>query len=257
MNDQYVGDVGDFAKFGFLRHLLAHAKGAGLDLRPGVVWYTTQCAGGVEGDGRHIDYLTGPKARDFQPADPELHATLRHLVESGARSIRALESAGLLPAGTAFHSDAVDGPRVQPSLARRAHRNRWLECGREATKGADLVFLDPDNGLASPNASITRASARKSAFLHEVQALAAPHQSLVLYHHQTRRGDADAQSSTLVARLSAALPHHLTPKVVRFTRSSSRFFVLVASRAHALLATEAVPAFVEGSWGRHFKVMPC
>lgn len=252
MNDQYVGDVGDFAKFGLLRHLLRHAKGAGLDLRPGVVWYATRDAGGAQGDGRHIGYLTGPKARDFQQLDPELHSALGHLVQGGRRTIQALESAGLLPAGTAFHSDVVDGPRVQRTLARDWLRNRWLECGREATKGADLVFLDPDNGLASPTASITRASARKSAFLHEVQALASPKQSLVLYHHQTRQGDAHAQARTLVARLSAALPHHLTPKVVRFTRGSSRFFVLVAAHGHAVLASEATTALVEGPWGRHF-----
>ena len=43
MQDQYVGDIGDFGKYGLLRHLFGRPEGADAApedaLRLGVVWY--------------------------------------------------------------------------------------------------------------------------------------------------------------------------------------------------------------------------
>ena len=52
MKNSYVGDIGDFGKYGLLRHLCG-VTGKGTDgdpLRLGVVWYLNE--------GQGTDYLT-------------------------------------------------------------------------------------------------------------------------------------------------------------------------------------------------------
>ena len=61
MQDRYAGDVGDFGKFGLLRHLCgatADDKHGRLE-KPGVIWYKTD-PGKKEGEsphGKFINYL--------------------------------------------------------------------------------------------------------------------------------------------------------------------------------------------------------
>ena len=49
MKDQYVGDIGDYGKYGLLRYL----NGCGLKI--GVNWYLTPDDG--RSDGNHTEYL--------------------------------------------------------------------------------------------------------------------------------------------------------------------------------------------------------
>ena len=60
MQDRYVGDIGDFAKYGLLR---AIRNGR----RLGVAWYLHPDQG-PEGDGGHIQYLSRPG--EFEKLDP-------------------------------------------------------------------------------------------------------------------------------------------------------------------------------------------
>ncbi|WP_374547273.1 hypothetical protein [Rhodoblastus sp.] len=125
MRDQYAGDVSDVLKFAFLRALSAD------DRKLGIAWYY---APGDDGrpDGRHLEWR-GEEA--WNRLDQELHAGLASLPE---RSIIALEQANIWPQGTLFHRDPM------PS---RDHRGVWGARKRRALEGADIVFLDPDNGV--------------------------------------------------------------------------------------------------------------
>lgn len=58
MQNRYSGDVGDFGKFGFLRHL---CDGRTL----GVVWYLYPDERG-NGDGGHVDYLDDNQYRECE-----------------------------------------------------------------------------------------------------------------------------------------------------------------------------------------------
>src|SRR5216683_913140 len=108
MQDRYVGDVGDFAKYALLRGL-AGAPGEE-PIRLGVVW----CLFPNEShnkDGRHVSYL---RRSEFADLDSELHRALSDIVNLGQRRISAITNGGILPPGTVF-CDAV----VVPSKARR------------------------------------------------------------------------------------------------------------------------------------------
>ena len=66
MQNQYVGDIGDFGKYGLLRAL------AGDPLRLGVIWHLFPDEPPKEpgkGDGKFIDYLCNPKPRDSKLRD--------------------------------------------------------------------------------------------------------------------------------------------------------------------------------------------
>src|ERR1039457_5414444 len=57
MQDRYAGDVGDFGKFGLLRHLCGvTADDKHLTLKPGVIWHRVADEA-HNGDGRHTSYL--------------------------------------------------------------------------------------------------------------------------------------------------------------------------------------------------------
>jgi hypothetical protein len=125
MRDQYAGDISDLLKFAFLRAL------AGTERVLGVAWYYVPVHDG-RADGRHLEWRNEPAWLTF---DAQLHAGLSALPE---RSIAGLERAAIWPNGTVFHREPM------PS---RAGRNAWSAGKRAALEGADLVFLDPDNGL--------------------------------------------------------------------------------------------------------------
>ena len=125
MRDQYAGDVSDVLKFAFLRAL------AGKDRTLGIAWYY---APGDDGrsDGRHLEWRDEAAWRAL---DEELHAGLAALPE---RSVVALERAMIWPEGVLFHRE---------SMPPRAGRSAWGTRKRSALDGADIVFLDPDNGV--------------------------------------------------------------------------------------------------------------
>lgn len=125
MRDQYAGDVSDVLKIAFLRAL------TGTDRVLGVAWYYSPGDDGRP-DGRHLEWRSEPA---WQRLNSEVHAGLSTLPE---RSIAALERAAIWPSGTMFHREAM------PTTSGRA---AWGERKRAFLRGADIVFLDPDNGL--------------------------------------------------------------------------------------------------------------
>jgi hypothetical protein len=162
MRDQYAGDVSDVLKFAFLRAL------AGTDRTLGVAWYY---APGDDGraDGQHLEWRQEPA---WQRLDPQLHAGLSMLAE---RSIIALEKAAIWPAGTVFHSEPM------PSLSMRS---AWSVQKREALAAADIIFVDPDNGLG--------AETDKHATLSEIQLLRKPGRAIIFITFPGRNMPHDA-----------------------------------------------------------------
>jgi hypothetical protein len=171
VRDQYAGDVSDILKFAFLRAL------AGTDRTLGIAWYY---APGHDGrtDGRHLEW------RDemaWRPLDEELHASLAALPE---RSIAALEQATIWPRGVLFHREPMP-PRLE--------RNAWGMHKRSALDGANIVFLDLDNGVG--------ADTEKHATLTEIGLLRKPGRAIVFITFPGRNLKDDALLRQLHERL--------------------------------------------------------
>ena len=139
MRDSYVGDIGDYAKYGLLR---AVSTGR----RLGVAWY--RCSYGASkssGDGGLTQYLSNPGR--WRHLDPKLFVTLKKIVYRGTRSVAEIQASEILGNAT-FHDEPVD-VEAHPVANRKRRRDEWFEDVMKRLHGCDLVFADPDNGLAS------------------------------------------------------------------------------------------------------------
>ena len=105
MKDQYVGDVSDYVKYGFLRALNAARAGPLV-----VCWMLTPSDEGP--DGGKVGYLGLPER--YRGGDTELFDALGDLVRAGRRSVEAVEQAELLPGASLLSpvvSDRADQRR--------------------------------------------------------------------------------------------------------------------------------------------------
>src|SRR5688572_2505295 len=128
MKHQYFGDVNDYRKYGLLRTLQAESR-----LRLGVWWMLTPDDG--RSDGKFIRYLGEPSA--WRGFDPRLFDALAVIVPE-TRSVTAVALHGLL--GDALFDDAI----VPDDLSART---ACFAAARDRLRAAELVFVDPDNGL--------------------------------------------------------------------------------------------------------------
>ncbi len=175
MQNRYVADVGDYVKLAILRAL---APGR----RLGVVWWLFPDED-HNGDGGHREYLTRPN--EWRAYDPDLFDALLKIHREGRRSVHALEEAAVLPS-TVFAGGLIPC-NVQHFSLRPSARNAWLAEVKSRLKGSNLVFLDPDNGIAPTGLRLTRRSAGKSVMIEEIMALREEGRAFVVYHHQSRR----------------------------------------------------------------------
>lgn len=245
MQDRYAGDIGDFGKYGLLRAL------CGDDLRLGVLWYAFE--GDDEespGDGRHIDYLREQDA-DLRRCDPELFDLLRDIVvERRERSIGALETSGVLPQTAVFHgAKLMFDPDETPS-DRRERRDQWLMDGLTAVEDADLVFVDPDNGLPIQTVQPTDDAGPKYAYYDDLLRCWERGQTLIIYQHTTRQGAIEQQIERRVVELRTHFGGAPGLMVLRWRRVSSRVYFIVPAREHADAVTSRVRTLIGSEWGQ-------
>jgi hypothetical protein len=151
VRDQYVGDVSDLLKYALLRMLASD------DRRLGVAWYyNPNCD--KRRDGRHSEYLGEDK---WVALDANLWSALRNLSK---RSVAAVEQLAIWPPTVRFHHEPIPDWRL---------RAGWAAGMAYLFAKADLVFLDPDNGVGRVG--------KRHATLDEVRLLRRPGQrALVL-----------------------------------------------------------------------------
>ena len=135
MQDRYVGDVGDFAKFSLLNYL-------GVGRRLGVAWYLYPDEG-HNADGKHIGYLQNRVK--WRACDPVVFDGLKDLVESCRRNVHAVASSKILNAE--IFADELLICEHQGHHERKAWRSQWFNRTLSKLSGCDMVFLDPDNGM--------------------------------------------------------------------------------------------------------------
>ena len=160
MQNRYVGDLGDFGKYGLLRWFClpkrtvedppslgwpmvvvdsggsSSGEGSMIPLWPseeansnqsltvGVVWYLVPDET-HNGDGKHIHYLY-PSAYNqerYRDCDSTLYDTLREIVQSNRRNVSSIRDCQILPLGTRFYEAVLtfDRPDDQNPF-NREHR---------------------------------------------------------------------------------------------------------------------------------------
>jgi hypothetical protein len=247
MQDRYVGDVGDYGKYGLLRFLTTET---GQPL--GVIWclYADEAH---NADGRHVSYL---RSASFAGADPVLHSKLDAIVSKGQRTVKAIATSRLLPAGTSYFASPIsDSLGVRMSRQERAGRRAsWLKAALVSTKRSDIVFFDPDNGLET--ASVQRHSPKsgKYIFWDEIMPFWDRGQSLIIYHHLNRTAPIARQAETLREKFEARFPDAGLRLFLLFRRGSCRHFWVVGQKSHATALRLAVNNLMKSDWRDYFEV---
>ena len=258
MQNRYTADIGDFGKYGLLRAFCSPVDDGSND-RLGVVWYLVPDES-HNADGKFTQYLEhSPKNdRRFRRCDPELYDALADIIRTKDRNVSSIRKCSILPPGTVFYEKLLtfDGTPANSPVARRkriAYRNGWVQDVLSATKDCDIIFVDPDNGL---EVGIKRHQKRgpKYVFFDELEPYCKRGQSLVIYHHTSRRGTAEDQVRERLAQIEERLNSGGTFALL-YHRGSSRAFLVVPSEKHKSIMTEKAEQFMQGPWSEHFTMV--
>lgn len=246
MQNSFVGDVGDLAKYSLLRALRGLSPAAQPLLSLGVVWYVPDAATARRTPWRHgkdVGYLFNQSAyREHRDLDPVLFEELKRIVCKD-RTLDAVQESDLLGSDTQYWDRPV--PLPDDRSARVICRTRWLADARNEVRGRELVFLDPDTGMAHEHRSAPKRLSRTQrdspsyAFVDEVEAFMHAGQSVVVYQSFSRNSSRDDQKASW---------RQLFPDRSVMIRE-------FGSRAFVILPTEGQTDFVQNrlrSWRRCF-----
>ena len=258
MQNKYVGDVGDYGKYGLLRSLFSKDD----SYRLGVVWYLVPDEA-KKTDGEHIKYLSN-KHKDYnRNCDSELLDELNNIICSGNRDIKQIERANIFKPATVCFSQLLsfDGTNANSpkGIRRRVFlRNKWFESALEVTKNCNVLFLDPDNGIESPGIKGKKhlKVATKYAFLDEIERLVSMSNVVVVYHHL---GRPKGGHKLYIQKLKSQLQQRFAPSTViyglRFRPYSPRAYFIIANEARKCELELKIHSFLHSPWKKCFELM--
>lgn len=208
MKVQYLGDVNDYRKYALLR-LLA---GAGLKL--GVNWLLTPDDSRTDGNVR--GYLARPA--EFRPYDPDLFDLMGTIpVAPTFGDFQQIEDKGVILDAVYFNQYVPAGIEAREAF-HTASMQQFDDC--------DLVFFDPDNGLAIQSTSKSRANGIKFVFDDELETHYGTGRSLLIYQHFPR-----AARVQFIGNLATRLRKFAHDTEIWACHTSHVLFMLVANPA--------------------------
>jgi hypothetical protein len=247
LQNRYVGDVGDYAKYGLLRMMTGDTG-----FRWGVVWCLFDDENHND-DGRHIGYLKDPIMRSL---DTELHRRLSGIIANGRRSVKTVARSNILPKETIFFDYPISTPLSGKSTPaeRVAQRDIWLSKALRSTSDCDLIFFDPDNGIETKSVPLHSPKSGKYIFWNELMPFWERGQSLLIYHHLNRTAPIERQAEVLKDNFSSRFANAAVIQYFLFRRGSCRHFWLVANKRHAAQLEARTQALLQSPWREYFGV---
>ena len=253
MQDRFVGDVGDFGKYGLLRALTKGLEGcdSGLptglgdnkrELSLGVIWYYVATEGQLPRKGTAFNYLnqTTRLHAQIRECDRNLFDVLSALIAEGNRHVSAVAQSNALPVGVVYVQEPVNGVLPRP---------QWFLQAAESVNKCELVFIDPDKGLVFDEGNLDRVSDEHATY-QEVTQLWKQGHSLIIYQDASRREVltfAREQSCLLKKLLPGSDPIPLV-----YHRHGPRILWVVPSANNSTttqLLRERIDTFLGCCWG--------
>jgi hypothetical protein len=233
MQNRYAGDIGDFGKLGLLNNL------TNSQLCIGVNWYLSPDEN-HNADGGKTDYSTDTR---FNGCDDLLRNSLKKIVK-GQRCVSALEAMNLVPNAIYYHE-------VLYSPSRTFSRRDWHTKALEVLSGADIVFLDPDNGVLVKSVSTGSAKSNKYVFRNEIEDYFSAGKSVIIYNHRSRE-----QESVYLRRFSWMNEDSIIKDAnitgVTFRRGTVRDYIFVMQPSHTSKIMGCLDNLLQSQWGKHF-----
>jgi hypothetical protein len=241
MQSGFVGDIGDYGKYGLLDTIL---REAGNSLTIGVNWY--HVPGGDT--GTQVQYLQKPE--EFQPCFPEIYEYLQTIVAGNRRSIKEIEESLPNAQRYVFFSDSLLSGEIPPKM-RKSERERWFDRSVERLQGCDIIFLDPDNGIRPQSVKDTHKNACKYVFHEEIQQYFNAGHSVVVYNHRDRKPKDEYDKKFREIARGCNIP--ATVPVIRFHRRSVRDYIFIGQEKHKELFGRVIESLTKPPAGFLFE----
>ena len=256
MQDRYVGDVGDFGKYGLLRYLCGTVgpQAGHTPWRLAVIWclYPDETH---NSDGKYVGYLTEPVGNEaLRRCDPGLYEALREIVVTGNRRVSSITDADLLPPDTIYYDRILYYPKGSSRAWRQDAHDEWVNESLSCSADADIVFIDPDNGIANGSLHFGL-MAPKYTFVEDVCRYFERGQSLVIYHHLSRQAKGPEQIRAMATRLQAEMGLDGLPWALWYHRGSARCYFIIAQGEHEVDIRRRVCYLLDSTWRTHFETV--
>ena len=217
MKDQYFGDVNDYRKYGLLRVLLS-----GGELNLLVAWMLTPDDGGADGGMR--DYLGQPER--WRSFDPELFDSLASLLPHEVQPrVALMEGSPILR--VRYFSQLV--PDQLPA------RQEWGERLAAEADRADLVFLDPDNGIEIQSTPVGRKGSSKFVLWREIDRLWRAGSSILVYQHFCHK-----PRVRFIKELASELQERTAASCIEAFRTANVLFLLAGQPRHERILRRSI-----------------
>ncbi|HEV2522076.1 MAG TPA: hypothetical protein VGT24_06810 [Candidatus Acidoferrales bacterium] len=243
MQHKYVADIGDYGKYALLNALCAS------DIRCLVIWYLT-AEDAKNTDGKFRGYLLDD---EFRETAPQIFDALKEMSLSiDGRNVGAVKANRVLPPNTDYYDIELSYRNV--SLGdRKRFRDQWFAAAVEKSKKAELVFLDPDNGLEVKSRGPFSKMGTKYATVEEVKTILADEKSVVLYQHRNHTGNIVDQVDDVFKRLAIGNKQSSGWAISFHTFSTRIYFVFPASSHKSRLEARVI-SFYENPKNHVFKL---
>jgi len=211
MQNRYVGDVGDFAKFWLFRELFYTQNLA-------QIWFLQDFVEN-NNDGSITDYFSR-----FKGVDSFLEEALKGIT----KDVRELERANILPNARFFYENVCKNQN---------DRKEFIDKAIAFAQDSKVVALAPDNGIAIKcsrkeksialmDSSLKKDNSHKFIFSDEIEKFFTIDtlEVLVLYQHLNRCFSHRLQIELILQELKVSYPHTFA---IKFKPYSPRIFIIL------------------------------
>jgi hypothetical protein len=231
MKNQYFGDINDYHKYGLLRCFAA--KG----VKVGVCWMLTDSDGRT--DGQKIRYLQDDQQQRWRKYDPELYDFLKQrVIIEKVRTVQHMSQ----------HPIIKDAHYWEESLTRsKIDRLSYFKRMDDSFRTTDLVFFDPDTGMAGVSCPDTLSRSPQHLYWDEVETTFSRGHSVLIFQHFNRTTRED-----FIAQKLKGLAEHTHANECFSFRSANVVFLLAANPATQ--SPEPAISLLKNRWTDQFEV---
>jgi hypothetical protein len=266
MQDKYVGDIGDYGKFGLLRYLSTKLKGS---LSIGVNWYFVKETGADNSsDGKFVEYLgerpgdleecdyerisDKSKIRDLQECDFNLIKELRKIVWNNRRSLSEFMEKNVLKKGiipgmdVKCYSEELKYSSSDHSQ-NKLSRDNWFDRSKTALEGCDIIFTDEDNGVQVGSVPLYSRKGIKYIRYDEIAQYYNIGKSVIIYNHHSM--EKPNKFLERFAQIKDRLGINIScMDILTFSKYSGRDYVFIIQPKHQKSIKEAIEGFQDSRW---------
>jgi hypothetical protein len=113
---------------------------------------------------------------------------------------------------------------------RELERINWFKDSLNYLENADIIFVDPDNGIECASTKKTKANAVKYVFKDEIKDYYQKGKSVIIYNHRNRKPPVDYNNKIL--ELQNLFQDEFFMRVLRFNKISVRDYIFLIQPSH-------------------------